>query len=1104
VAHREGQISKVIDLAHKRHTSSVDDCRHENPPGAKFCLECGAHLMLACARCGVQLPPGAKFCSECGASLSGASIPSAAPTATLAPARAGERRHLTALFCDLVNSTAIAAQLDPEEWRDTAARYQRAAAEAVTRMGGYVAKYLGDGLVAYFGYPQAHEDNAERAVRAGLAIVDAVSPLTVGLAGNNKAKLSVRVGIHAGSVVIAQGGGNEADVFGDTPNIASRVQALAEPDSVLITAAVHQLIAGLFVVEDRGAQRLKGVQQPVQVYRVIQSSVVRRRTHGFSVGAVTPFVGRDDEMRLLLNRWERAREGQGQLVLVVGEPGIGKSRLVEEFRTKIKHEPHLWVECAGEQFFENTPFHAVAQMLNQGLGWDADESKEQRVIQLERALELARMKLGEAMPLIAEMLDLPIPKNYTLPTLPPDQKRKRLLAALAGWVCGATRAQPVVMAIEDLHWVDPSTLELVQSLVQQAATVPLMLLCTARPEFRAPWPMRAHHAQIALNRLNDRHTREMVIGVAARSALARDLIDAVVSRTDGVPLFVEELALLILEADGRSVAREIPATLHDSLTARLDRLGSTREVAQVAAVIGREFSYELLHAVSMMPEDGLRLALAKLADAELVYARGTPPEATYQFKHALIHDAAYEALLKSRRRELHRRIAETIVEKFPVMAEARPEVLARHWTGAEDAERAAAGWKKAGDAAYSRAACKEAAEAYQQALTVVNTLPESSERDARELELTSFLAHVLLMAKGPGSESRQAAARARDLAEKAGDLPRLIQQLFFFRTGVLISGDYPAASALGDQVLDLARREGSRTSMALAHVAQVQVRFFRGDLVGAEEHFVHLSRLIDDGPGLDQVPGMIVNTMGLASSSAWMLGHSDSARKRTARMMAFASDSAKPYNLAFGRCFESRLYLFLRDPQRAAAAATQGLALSEGHGFSFFAAAAQTTIGLARAQLGATGEGISLIRQALARSAETGARLGLTEFLTSLAEAQALDGSISDALGTIEDALQINPDEGVYRPHALTLRGELRLKLDQRELAEADFHEAIALARKMSAKAWELRATMSLARLLRDKGCEEGRAMLSDIYNWFTEGLDTPDMQDAKALLAEL
>ena len=1086
-------------------------CGAENPDKIKFCEQCGTPFKRHCARCGAENSSAARFCGECGAPLK----PVARSAATKAdPVESpgvldGERRHLTVLLSDLVNSTEISAHLDPEEWRDIAADYQRSAAEAVTRLGGHVAKYLGDGLMVYFGWPQAHEDDGERATRAGLAIVDAVAALNDRLGDKYGApKLSVRVGIDTGAVVVGHGGGKEADVFGDTPNIASRVQSAAAPNTVVITAAVHQLVSGLFVVEDRGAHALKGIEHPVQLYRAIQPSVVRRRTHGTAARPSTPFVGRDDEMRLLLSRWERACEGEGQLVIVAGEAGIGKSRLIEEFRARIKPIPHLWIECAGEQFFENTPFHAVTQMLNQGLGWRGDESKEERVIQVERSLELSGMKLGQTVPLIAEMLNLPIPEKYPPLMLASDQKRKRLLAALAGWVFGATRTQPLVIALEDLHWVDPSTLELQHTLVEQAATAPLMLLFTARPEFRAPWLMRAHHAQITLNRLSDRHTREMVAGVAARSALAKDMIDTVVKRTDGVPLFAEELTRLILEGDGRSVAREIPATLHDSLTARLDRLGEAREVAQVAAVIGREFSYELLQAVLPILEAELQSALAKLADAELIYARGIPPEATYQFKHALIQDAAYEALLKTRRKELHRRVATTVAEKFAALAEAQPEVLARHWTGAGEAEPAIAAWQRAGEAADARGALKEAEEDFRQALAMLNTLPTSPEREARELTLVAVLAWLLARTKGySAAETIEVTEHARALAEKTGNLPQLILQVIGTYAAVFVLGDYSGAAALADQLLDLAQREGSNMSLIIAYVAQVNVRFNQGDLVGVEEHFARLGGLVETVTG-GQLGGAIASgiviAMGYASLGAWMLGYAENARSRIVEAIAFARDCKDPFVLAGGRNMESYLYRWFREPQRVADAAAETVAISEEHSFSFFKAT-RITLGWARAQLGNPDEGVALVRQGLAALAETGGRTDITNALTILAEAQALDGAIDDALTTLDEALQANPEELVFRPNIQKWRGELRLKIGQTEAAEADFREAIALAQNMKAKAWELRGTMSLARMVDKQGKrDEARAMLAEIYGRFTEGFDTPDLQDAKALLYEL
>lgn len=1074
-------------------------CGSDNPDDGKFCEQCGALLKRRCAKCGSENSPAARFCSSCGSAI-------ATETQRTAKAAApdGERRHLTVLFCDLVSSTEIAARLDPEDWRDIAAAYQRNAAKAVERFGGHVAKYLGDGLVVFFGFPEAHEDDGERAVRAGLAIIDAIAALNAELAARQNVKLAVRVGIHTGSVVVGRGGGTEADVFGDAPNIASRVQSAAAPDSVLITSAVHQLVSGLFVVEDRGAEPLKGIEHPIKLYRVIQPIAVRRHRHESATHAQTPFVGRDDELRLLQGKWEQVRGGAGQLALVMGEPGIGKSRLVEEFRARVKDDPHLWIDCAGEQFFQSTPFHAVTQILDQGLGWRGDESAEERTSQLERSLELAGMKLDEAVPLIAEMLNLPIPDKYPALLFAPDQRRKRLLADLATWVLNIARLQPVVIAMEDLHWVDPSTLELMQTLVEQAATAPLLLLCTARPGFHAPWPARAHHAQITLSRLNDAQTREIVMGVAARARLATSVIDAVVKRSDGVPLFTEELARLMTEGDGRSAAREIPATLHDSLTARLDRLGAAKEVAQVAAVIGREFSYELLHAVAPVPEHALQSSLDKLADAELIYTHGIAPAATYQFKHALIQDAAYEALLKSRRREMHRRVAEIMTGKFPAMAETQPEVVARHWTEAGAAEPAVAAWKKAADAMYARRAFREAGDNYQRALEMLGTLPESTQRDTRELELVGALAKVLMVTRGYSApEAAQATARAHALAEKSGNLAQLVQQLTLARGVALGAGDHRGAAALADQISDLARREGSPVSVVFGHTSQLQVRFYRGDFAGVEEHFAHLSGLFET-PGLKQFPGAVVIPRCFAGLGAWSVGRPAKARERIAQAIAFAHNGKNPYDLAYGQWFESWLFWLQRDPRHAEAAATKVLALAEENSFSSLCSLARIVIGSARAQLDRAGEGVPLIRQGLVDLAELGARIGFTAFLTGLAEAQALDGATLEALRTIEDALQVNPDELVFRPSMMTCRGELRLKLGETGLAEVDFREAIALAQKMGAKAFELRAATSLARLLTEQGQrDEARAMLAPIYNWFTEGFDTADLKDAKALLDE-
>jgi class 3 adenylate cyclase/tetratricopeptide (TPR) repeat protein len=1083
------------------------NCSSENPAGKRFCSECGAGLPRGCPQCDAENAPAAKFCGECGASLN---APVSTPVSEKPPVEerevVGERRHLTVLFSDLVSSTAISAQLDPEEWRELVADYHRAAAEAITRFGGFVAKYLGDGVMAYFGWPEAHDNDAERAARAGLAIIDAVQALNRHDGQRSRPKLSVRVGIDSGTVVIGKGGGSESEVFGDTANIASRVQSAAEADSVIVTPAVHRLVSGLFVVEERGTHQLKGIAQPVELYRIVRLSGARSRLAASAVRGLTPFVGRAEELGLLWNHWERASDGEGQVVFIVGEAGIGKSRLLRQFRKRLAGTPHTWNECAGAPYFQNTPFHPITDMLQQGYAERGNESDEAKLGELERDLELAGLKLAEAVPLIAPMLNVPVGEKYPPLTLSPEQKRKRLLTTLAEWLFGAARAQQLVMAVEDLHWFDASTLELMQLLVEQGATTPLLLVCTARPEFHAPWTPRAHHTHLTLNRLTARDVRELVGQVVATRALSGEAIDQVIERTGGVPLFVEEVTRAVLErGDAKPTAREIPATLHDSLIARLDRLGRAREVAHIASVIGREFSYELLLAVSSIPEDDLQSALAKLAEAELIYARGIPPEATYTFKHALIQDAAYEALLKSRRRELHRQVALAMTEKFPAMAKEQLEVVARHWTYADEAEPAIAAWRKAGDAAFERSAFKEAEEAYRRALELIRSLPESAERDARELELMSPLVQVLQAMKGwAAPEAAAAAAHARSLAEKTDNLEQTVLQLFGTWTHVVATGDLNAAGALADQLLELAERDRGPAALGLAHLSQLTTRCFRGDLRGVEQHLARGAAFFD--AACRRTIGVSAGRFGWGSLTAWMLGNADTARDRIDQAIATANEIKSPLDMAYTHLLGSMLYLFLREPEQAARFATQSIALSEEHGFQQLATRSRMVLGRAQASLGRIDTGVGLVRSGLGNPNNVESRsVNMTLYLGWLAEAQALGGALSEALVSIEEALRTNPDELAWRLDALRIRGELRLKVGEHESAETDFRESIALANEMSAKALALRPAISLARMLKARGdLAEACDLLARLYSGFTEGFDTADLKDAKALLEEL
>jgi class 3 adenylate cyclase/tetratricopeptide (TPR) repeat protein len=1015
----------------------------------------------------------------------------------------GERRHLTVLVCELVHLATPMAQPDPEEWWENVADYHRAARDSIERYGGHVGPYRGDAMMVYFGWPTAHDNDAERAVLAALAIIEAVAKLNERLPGP---KLSPRIGIDSGAVILVANPDHNVDFFGDTPSIAVDLQRAALPDTVLMTDATHRLVPGLFVVEDCGACLRNRTELPVQVYRAIRSSGARGRLEAVAAAhGLTPFVGREDELRLLTNRWERTLEGEGHAILIIGEPGVGKSRLVQHFHQQIVRTRHIWAETAAGPFFQNTPFYPVSELLRQFLAVTPDESPADQVAQLESALRLCGLKPAEAVPLIAPMLNLSVPEKYPPLVYSADRQRRRLLATLAELVRSASQIQPLVIVLEDLHWADPSTLELLQLLVEQRATARLLLLHTGRPEFRPEWALRAHDVHITLSRLSERDARTMINQVALNESLSEETVLALVERTGGVPLFIEELTRAVLESGHQNVNREIPATLYNSLLARLDRLDWAKEVAQVASVIGREFSYELLHAVHPVAGDELQSGLAKLAEADLVYVRGIPPEATYMFKHALIRDAAYEALLKGRRKQLHLQVARTIDEKFPALKETHPEVLAQHWSEAGATDLAIAEWSRAGKKAETYNAFEEALESYQKALTLLNRLPESVERNKRELELRRRFVRILFIAKGYSDpQTLEAVERAIKLAEKAGDLTQSFNLLIASGIGTIIGGNLTDGSALADRALILAVHERSPNTLGRVYMLQTMSFFYRGDLAEAERFF-KLGWEFFEHPSFQHVSGGAISAFNYGSLTAWQSGHITIARDRMSRMLASAK-SGNPYEIALSIALSAGLQNRMREHQQAESAGRQALELAEKHNLLEIMANARFSVGWALAQLDHPTEGISLMRQGLTsllESGQEGEQNGLR--MSALAQAQHRAGSLNEALETIEQALHATPDIPIWRPEILRISGELRLKNGEPHLAEARFHKALALAQNMNAKVWELRTTTSLARLLSAQGRpDEARLMLAEIYNWFTEGFDMPDLKDAKTLLDEL
>ena len=634
-----------------------------------------------------------------------------------------ERRQLTVLFCDLVESTALSSQLDPEDLREVVRAYQTTCAEVIQRFEGHIAQYLGDGLLVYFGYPQAHEDDAQRAVRTGLGIVEAMATLNSSLGQRPGVRLAVRVGIHTGVVVVGEmgsGGRQEQLALGDTPNITARLQGLAAPDTVVISAVTQRLIQGYFTCHDLESQTLKGVATPLQVYQVVRETEIQQRFDVAAARGLTPLVGREHEVGILRERWAQVQAGRGHIVVLSGEAGIGKSRLVQVVKDEIIGAATLRIEYRCSPYHQHSALYPVITHLERVLALRQDDTQEDRLGKLEEALRPYTLPLTEVVPLLAALLAVPLPASYPPLTLSPQRQRQKTLEALLAWLLALTERQPVLFVVEDLHWIDPSTLEFLTLLVDQGPTARLLTLLTCRPEFQPPWGLRTHLTPMALQRLPQSQVEAMIARVTGGKALPPVVLQQVVTKTDGVPLFVEELTKTVLESDlvreteehyeltGPLPPLAIPATLHDSLMARLDRLATVKAVAQLGAVLGRTFAYELLQAVTPLDEASLQQALVRLVDAELLYQRGIPPQATYLFKHALIQDAAYQSLLKSSRQQYHQRIAQVLEAQFPGLVETQPELVAQHYTAAGCAEQAVLYWQRAGQQASDRSANLEA------------------------------------------------------------------------------------------------------------------------------------------------------------------------------------------------------------------------------------------------------------------------------------------------------------------------------------------------------------------------------------------------------------
>ena len=1025
----------------------------------------------------------------------------------------GERRYLTVMFCDLVGSTSIAGKLDAEDWRDLVGGYLDVASTAVTEMGGHVAKKLGDGLMSLFGYPVAHENDAERAARAALAIQRALAEVNRNNAGTGKPALNARIGLESGPVVVDATG----EIYGDAPNTAARVQALAEPGTVVITAHVQRQIAGLFVVEERGSHELKGVPEPVTLFRLARASGAGRRA---GQRHLTPLVGREEEIAMLVRRWERTRQGTGQLVMIVGEPGLGKSRLIEEFHGRLRDTPHTWAEFSCSQLLQNTPLHPIADWGRQRFG-SADVPAEKRLGDLENTLALVKLDPVENATLLAPLLDIPLPPDRAL-ALPPEELRRRQLAALTSWWMTGARAQPVVTAVEDLHWADPTTLELLRGIAERGALAPLFVLVTARPEFRPPWGIRSHHSTISLAPLDRQQVLHMVGDLAARHALRHDVVEDVWARTSGVPLFVEEVTRFLLERGEESGTQAIPATLQQSLMARLDRLGPAREVAQIGAVIGRVFSYTLLRAIAGMEDGSLQSALERLAEFDLILVQGLPPDSEYRFKHALIQDAAYENLLKSRRTILHRRIAETLRDKFPVIAAAEPEVLSYHFTHAGLDEQAIEWGEKAGDQALYRSAYVEAIEHLDKAIGLVEGKPSTPSLRREQIRLQVALITPLIHVKGYSApETKGATEHARLLIEQAealGEHPEdpllLFTVLYGFAIANFAAFNGDTLRELASQFLALAEKQRAAVPIMIGHRLIGHSFVMTGNFAEGRAHYDQVIALYDPREhrtlatrfGQD----VLASILPFRALALWANGYPEAALADAGRGIKHSREIDHAASLMLTMSAGSMPYLLCG---RYAVAKTQSdeiVALAgEKGGYVGFKAIGMMNQGLLLALTGRESDAIHTITSGIEAWRSNGGTLFVPIYLSYLARIYAELGLSDDARRSIGEASALieTTKETWCEAELHRIAGEIALKSPELDAAKAQayFERALAVARQQQAKSWELRAAMSLARLWRDQGkTVEARELLAPVYGWFTEGFDTRDLKEAKALLEGL
>ena len=1051
-----------------------------------------------------------------------------------------ERRQLTVMFCDMVGSTSLSEQFDPEDVRDMIAGFRETCVRLVKNYDGFAARYVGDGILFYFGYPNAHEDDAERAVRAGLEIVQALSTQAEQSRDVLSPAPAVRIGIATGLVVvgdlIGQGTEEHDSAVGETLNLAARLQGLAPPNGVVIASSTQSLLRGKFDYENLGIHALKGISEEVQVWHVVRPSRVESRFAAAMGSKLTPLVNREEEIALLLVRWQQAKEGNGQVVLLSGEPGIGKSRIVQELRDRIAGEQPAYVSFQCSPYYTSTAFYPFVEQLTFALGINREDASSLSLSGLEATIAAANGDVKRLTPIFAALLSIPIDDRYAPLDLSPQQQKDAFVVALVNRLIGLARGRPLVIAFEDAHWIDPTSRDVLDLLVDRIQDASILVVITCRSEFQPSWDAHYHVTTLTLNRLS-RQQRATLVERVVGSELPSEIVEEIVVKTDGVPLFVEELTKAVIESDlltekqGRYVFSgpwrqlAIPATLTNSLMARLDHMGPFKKIAQIGATIGREFSYEILRAVAEAPPDQIGAALNHLDDAGLIVRRGLPPDAVYSFKHEMIRNAAHSSLLHSERRKLHSKIAFVLAEMYPERTEREPELLAHHFTESGQSKAAVGFWLKAGKQAAKAGANLEAIAHLRRGLGVVQSNPNVPGRDKMELELRIGLGNALIAGKGYAvQEVEENFVRAQELGEQLDDEEKVFTATRGLWVCHFIRADLTKAHRLSTKLLKFAKRKPPNETaeqaqqkagyLVEAHRAMAMTMLYRGQFVTSRQHLQNSITLyspdmhgdLTEKHGID--PGVV--SLSYLGYLLWFLGRPDMARQYSEQAISNAEHMRHPFTLAFALAFGAYRCQHMRNVEGTRDYANRVMVVSSEHGFLHWKLQATILRGWALAELGQIDDGLNQMRSALDGYEAMDSWLASCWFRSLLANAYMRAGRPDAALRALDDALAVARRTGdhFFLAEIYRLQGEVTLAHNESSSAgEAEelFHRSLEAARKQKALSWELRTAVSLARLWRDAGKGQQAAdLLSPICGKFKEGLLTADVQEAVQLMKEL